>query len=187
MNRMNNDLINFFFKAAFHLAEWCLANSSAIDSKVVVELGSGNGLVGLTIFKKCNPKSVIVTDFHPKVLETLKTNVQMNSATEIQVSSLDWVEFAQQGSSSNKAIGPPDVILASGTHFLIFFFLHISNSGLHHLLTTISKFFFYRCCVWWRFDPCFSCHVIAAFTRRKKRSVRRGGLYSAQRRHPQAV
>jgi len=111
-----------------------LANSSAIDSKVVVELGSGAGLVGLICYKKCNPKSVIVTDFHPKVLETLQTNVQMNSAAEIQVSSLDWVEFAQQG-SSNKLGPPPDVVLASGTHFHLILFLH--SGGLHHLLTTV--------------------------------------------------
>ena len=35
------------WQAAFYLAEWCLANTSAIQRKAIIELGSGAGLVGI--------------------------------------------------------------------------------------------------------------------------------------------
>ena len=80
---------------------------------------------------------MILTDFHPKVLETLQCNVQMNAA-DIQVSPLDWVEFGEGGSSSNnKIIEAADVILESGIIFKI----------VLYNLARSYKFTFYRCCV----------------------------------------
>lgn len=106
-------LSSFIFqKAAFYLAEWCICNRERIAGLTVVELGSGAGLVGLTCHKMCQPRSVTLTDFHPKVLETLRYNLQSNLPTTdrcIEIQSLDWVEFSKDGSSL-----PADVILASG-------------------------------------------------------------------------
>lgn len=104
-----------FIKAAFYLAEWCIYNFEKIAGRRVVELGSGAGLVGLTCHKMCCPKFVTMTDFHPKVLETLHFNMITNVPDEltnsafINVQSLDWVEFSQDGSCL-----PADLVLASG-------------------------------------------------------------------------
>lgn len=113
------------------MAEWCLANSDQIHGKKVVELGSGLGLVGLTCWKKCNPKSLILTDFHPKVLETLVHNVEIQLSEEgisstsdecgthfqiadsiLSVQFLDWIAFSEGNSNGHCIEG--DIILASG-------------------------------------------------------------------------
>ena len=113
------------------MAEWCLANVDRVAGKKVVELGSGSGLVGLTCWKKCDPASVILTDFHPKVLETLLHNIESNLSKEgalsslhengthfqvgnklISIESLDWIAYSE-GNSDNYDI-EGDIILASG-------------------------------------------------------------------------
>lgn len=118
------------WQAAFYLAEWCLANVDRVAGKKVVELGSGSGLVGLTCWKKCDPASVILTDFHPKVLETLLHNIESNLSKEgalsslhengthfqvgnklISIESLDWIAYSE-GNSDNYDI-EGDIILAS--------------------------------------------------------------------------
>lgn len=45
---------------------------------MVLELGSGVGLTGLTISLSCAPKTVILTDCHPVVLKTLTENIELN-------------------------------------------------------------------------------------------------------------
>lgn len=97
------------------MAEWCIYNFEKIAGRRVVELGSGAGLVGLTCYKMCYPKFITMTDFHPKVLETLDFNVKTNVPSElvnnacIKIQSLDWVEFSRDGSCL-----PADLVLASG-------------------------------------------------------------------------
>ena len=109
---------NFFsYQAAFYLAEWCIANRQRISGMTVVELGSGAGLVGLTCYKICKPRYVTMTDFHPKVMETLRYNVENNQIITpestnppIDIQPLDWMEFYQKNESSLRA----DLVLASG-------------------------------------------------------------------------
>lgn len=98
------------------MAEWCIYNRERITGMRVVELGSGAGLVGLTCYKLCQPSFVTLTDYHPKVLETLRYNLVSNITSTadhqrgIEIQPLDWIEFSKDGSSSL----PADVVLASG-------------------------------------------------------------------------
>ena len=102
---------------------------SKLQQKQIVELGSGSGLVGLTCWKKCNPSSLILTDFHPKVLETLLENVKNNIGASVlhfenqsgisylfgkrvSIQSLDWTEFFEE--EIDRQI-EGDFILASGS------------------------------------------------------------------------
>jgi len=136
------------WQAAFYLAEWCLANSDQINGKKVVELGSGLGLVGLTCWKKCKPSSLILTDFHPKVLETLVHNVGNQFSKEgtisnsdewgthfrlsdaiLSVQFLDWIAFSERNSNDHHIEG--EIILASD----VVYDLDIIPS----LTTTLSK------------------------------------------------
>ena len=48
-------------------------------SRVVLELGSGPGLLGILICKACNPRTYIFSDHHEKVLELLCDNIRINS------------------------------------------------------------------------------------------------------------
>ncbi|XP_059352704.1 protein-lysine N-methyltransferase EEF2KMT-like isoform X3 [Daphnia carinata] len=102
------------WQAAFYLAEWCIANRERISGMTVIELGSGAGLAGLTCYKMCQPRFITLTDFHPKVIETLRYNVKNNqvitsrSGSSINVQSLDWMEF-----SKNENDLEADLVLAS--------------------------------------------------------------------------
>ncbi|XP_046637123.1 protein-lysine N-methyltransferase EEF2KMT-like [Daphnia pulicaria] len=106
------------WQAAFHLAEWCIANRQRITGMTVVELGSGAGLVGLTCYKTCKPGYITMTDFHPKVMETLRYNLENNQLIEnssppIDIQPLDWMEFHTKSESSLQA----DLVLASDVVF----------------------------------------------------------------------
>lgn len=56
-----------------------------------------------------------MTDFHPKVLETLACNLKSNvpetlpSSPTLEIQPLDWVEFSQ-----NENCLQADIVLASG-------------------------------------------------------------------------
>ena len=99
------------WQAAFYLTEWCIQHAEEFRQKKILELGSGSGLVGLSLFKKCQPSSVILTDHHPKVLEKLRVNVQNNiAAPSVKVEPLDWIDYSQRPDETFQA----DIVLASG-------------------------------------------------------------------------
>ncbi|XP_059572945.1 protein-lysine N-methyltransferase EEF2KMT isoform X3 [Alligator mississippiensis] len=64
--------------AALYLAEWAIENSTVLNNRTVLELGSGIGLTGIVISKACNPKAYIFSDYHQCVLEQLKENIYLN-------------------------------------------------------------------------------------------------------------
>ncbi len=58
-----------------------------------------------------------MTDFHPKVMETLRYNLENNQLIEnssppIDIQPLDWMEFYTKSESSLQA----DLVLASGDY-----------------------------------------------------------------------
>lgn len=58
-----------------------------------------------------------MTDFHPKVMETLRYNLENNQLIEnssppIDIQPLDWMEFHTKSESSLQA----DLVLASGDY-----------------------------------------------------------------------
>ena len=50
-----------------------------LSLRVVLELGSGPGLLGVLICKTCNPLSYIFSDHHERVLELLCDNLKINN------------------------------------------------------------------------------------------------------------
>ena len=95
------------------MAEWCLSNGHILSGKNILELGSGTGFLGLLLAKKLPLKSLILTDCHSKVLDTLQHNACINfigddRGTRPLIKHLDWLSFTDQD------LGRPDVILASG-------------------------------------------------------------------------
>ena len=65
-------------QAAFHLAEWCIANREKLHGKTVLELGAGVGLTGLTLINFCKVKMYYFVDYHSIVLKTLEENLRLN-------------------------------------------------------------------------------------------------------------
>eukprot|EP00040_Diaphanoeca_grandis_P012575 m.63717 g.63717 ORF g.63717 m.63717 type:complete len:347 (-) comp23329_c0_seq1:192-1232(-) len=86
--------------AALALSEWATLNTAEFDEKSVIELGTGTGLVGISIAKATEAISVILTDVNPSVLEVARENIVINKnrapafgATNLNVEKLDWENF----------------------------------------------------------------------------------------------
>lgn len=60
------------------LADWALSSKEIVKSKKILELGCGVGFTGITIAKLCNVHSVIMTDCHDDVLNTVLKNIEIN-------------------------------------------------------------------------------------------------------------
>ncbi|XP_033729366.1 protein-lysine N-methyltransferase EEF2KMT-like [Pecten maximus] len=73
-------------QAALHLAEWCSENSKFLENKRVMELGSGLGLTGITVCRKCQMKSYTFSDCHHQVLYLLMKNIETNFAKHTYLS-----------------------------------------------------------------------------------------------------
>ncbi|GAA5802710.1 hypothetical protein HPULCUR_008184 [Helicostylum pulchrum] len=81
-----------------------------LNSSVVLELGTGTGMVGL-ICDHLGASEIHVTDYHPRVLENVAYNVQLNNSKAI-VSKLDFIEVANDQSPEWKD-KKFDIIVAS--------------------------------------------------------------------------
>ncbi|XP_053976785.1 protein-lysine N-methyltransferase EEF2KMT isoform X1 [Hylaeus volcanicus] len=66
------------WQGAVELSKWCIENKSEFCGKVILELGCGVGLTGLSIIKKCSPKQYVFTDCHRTVLEMVSANIKFN-------------------------------------------------------------------------------------------------------------
>lgn len=98
---------------------------STSKSFTVLELGSGTGLVGLTISKLLESRniisSVVLTDFHPSILTNLHTNMDANFpkamssySTDLRILRLDWESFATYDKSAVRSpLGPFDLIVGA--------------------------------------------------------------------------
>lgn len=79
--------LNFsIFQASHFLAKWCSENTSNLQGKVILELGSGLGLTGLAVIQNCQPSSYTFTDVHDAVLKMLLENVNINLSNESPLS-----------------------------------------------------------------------------------------------------
>eukprot|EP01133_Synstelium_polycarpum_P002291 gene2291-2598_t len=82
--------------AGIGYCKWMLENQQLFAGKDVLELGSGLGIAGLCAGLIC--KSVLMTDYTPKIVRTLKENVKMNAVKieairdSCSVQALDWTK-----------------------------------------------------------------------------------------------
>ncbi|KAI3360053.1 hypothetical protein L3Q82_013857, partial [Scortum barcoo] len=102
------------WEAALYLAEWALDHQQTFAGRTVLELGSGVGLTGITICRRCRPNRFVFSDCHPSILQKLKTNVQLSGLSErttpaVGVEELDWTDVTED---RLKRIGADTVIAA---------------------------------------------------------------------------
>uniref|UniRef100_UPI0037E8640D protein-lysine N-methyltransferase EEF2KMT isoform X1 n=1 Tax=Semicossyphus pulcher TaxID=241346 RepID=UPI0037E8640D len=100
--------------AALHLAEWALDHQQAFTGRTVLELGSGVGLTGITICRSCSPHRYVFSDCHPRVLQKLQNNVELNGLMEqttpaVSVEELDWTVVTEEQIQQIR----PDTIIAA--------------------------------------------------------------------------
>ncbi|KAF8767974.1 Protein-lysine N-methyltransferase EEF2KMT like protein [Argiope bruennichi] len=105
------------WEAAKYLSEWCIRNRSYFESKTILELGSGIGLLGIIVLKFCDPEKYIFSDKSKEVLKLLSSNIKINlknhgnGVTEQQ--QLTWADI----NNEEAAIISPDVILGTDIVF----------------------------------------------------------------------
>ncbi|KYQ88664.1 methyltransferase type 12 domain-containing protein [Tieghemostelium lacteum] len=95
--QLHFDLVGVGWKiwdAGIGLSKWILENEQRFQGKDVLELGSGLGITGMALGLVC--KSVLVTDYSPKLMAALKDNVKINQMKypelkKCQVQQLDWL------------------------------------------------------------------------------------------------
>lgn len=66
------------WQASQYLCEWIADHKGIFRNRVVLELGSGLGLLGLILCKLCQPREVILSDCHDEVIRCLIDNVERN-------------------------------------------------------------------------------------------------------------
>lgn len=76
------------------LARWCFYNNKIFDNKKIIELGSGCGLLGLSIAKHSNAKEIVLTDHMDIVMHNLNENLVNNSQNHVHYKQeFDYNEF----------------------------------------------------------------------------------------------
>ena len=100
---------------------------------MVLELGSGVGLLGLDALSNHDPSGFIFTDCHHLVLKQIEQNiahnVEINSSLcrdTFQVQSLDWTNLDECDLFKTQLY--LDVILATGTQFFYYLIIHLGQS-----------------------------------------------------------
>lgn len=143
------------WQAALALSEFIMTEKCFFNDKVILEIGSGIGLVGLVLLKACKPKKVFMSDCHDNVLEILRENISINTSEakiepiesssllvqqrfqvekgpEIGVFNLPW-EDIETYEDDIKKICVPDCILAADVVY--------DESLFNILISCISKLF----------------------------------------------
>ncbi|XP_078042175.1 protein-lysine N-methyltransferase EEF2KMT [Augochlora pura] len=77
------------WQGALELGKWCIENKPEFRNKVILELGCGVGLTGLSVIKNCSPNRYIFTDCHKSVLEMVCTNVKLNLLDNEKIAEID--------------------------------------------------------------------------------------------------
>ncbi|KAJ8373327.1 hypothetical protein AAFF_G00266300 [Aldrovandia affinis] len=100
------------WEAALYLAEWALENPQVFTGRVVLELGSGAGLTGAAVCRSSGPRRYVFSDYHPSVLQRLRSNARLNGlavadsdddddddggvGTAASVEELDWAAVSEE-------------------------------------------------------------------------------------------
>ncbi|GIY07950.1 protein-lysine N-methyltransferase EEF2KMT [Caerostris darwini] len=127
------------WEAAKYLSEWCIRNTSTLEKKTVLELGSGIGLLGIIVLKYSKPEKYIFTDKSWEVLKLLSSNIKINipnpENSGIQQKQLLWADI----NDKDAATLSPDIILGTGTLIQALKKLMFKKSSCAYIASTIRN------------------------------------------------
>ncbi|GIX85183.1 protein-lysine N-methyltransferase EEF2KMT [Caerostris extrusa] len=127
------------WEAAKYLSEWCIRNTSTLEKKTVLELGSGIGLLGIIVLKYSKPEKYIFTDKSWEVLKLLSSNIKINISNSensaIQQKQLMWADI----NDKEAATLSPDIILGTGSLIQALKKLMFKKSSCAYIASTIRN------------------------------------------------
>ena len=87
------------WEASVILTRYCLQNKNLFTNKKIIELGTGCGLLGISILKQLPSIShYTFSDYQESVLNNLKTNITKNKIKEndkYDIIKLDWRDYSK--------------------------------------------------------------------------------------------
>ena len=95
------------------MSRYILNNLENFEGKTVIELGSGTGIVGLTLLKYSDAARVYFTDYTERITDLLQKNISMQTikASEVYVELVDWTK--QETWQSILALDKIDHVIAT--------------------------------------------------------------------------
>jgi SAM-dependent methyltransferase len=110
--------------------------------RYVLELGAGTGCTGILLALSTKLKKIIMTDFHPEVIDNLRHNIDFNShlsAALMSCETLDWAYFTQDDISNLLDELPHPVILAADCIYSIDLGVSLVNILCHILFAALER------------------------------------------------
>lgn len=114
MNRKNDKLfVGHVWEGCLVLADFIVQNSSQFEDKTILELGSGCALPSMVV-SRFNPKRVVCTDYpDPDLIDHIRTLIQRNKCTNIEIDSYEWGEESMKLLAYNNNNDLYDVIFCA--------------------------------------------------------------------------
>lgn len=102
------------WEAGIVLGRYVYFNRELFQSKKVIELGTGVGIVGIAVLKYCKPISCEVTDYKEEILNNSINNIKKNNLWKQGISKgslLDWKNYEKVKEKYDVIVGS-DLIYA---------------------------------------------------------------------------
>lgn len=106
------------WQGAMFLTDWLtLTNRNGfLENQRVIELGSGSGLLGLSLLRSFGMESFVFTDCHVKVINAIINNLQLNFPADSSVKDLDPNELLEQTQSGPHYVIPEEKLRSVSYH-----------------------------------------------------------------------
>ena len=92
------------WEAALVMSDFLYANQHLVAHKRVLELGAGNGMLGVVLSRLGVCQSIELSDHHPKVLNLMVRNLRLNAVPVIQA----WLECVGHRAHEDGLAAAPD-------------------------------------------------------------------------------
>lgn len=95
------------WEASICLARYCVLHKEMFEEKNVIELGTGVGLLGITLLKKTNLKRLTFSDYNDSVLKNLKENIDYNQGQKekYEILKLNWKDYEKANEKYDIIVG----------------------------------------------------------------------------------
>ena len=85
------------WEASVVLTRYCIKNKNLFDNKAVIDIGTGCGLLGISLLLQTNLNKLSFSDYNSEVLDNLKENIKLNirdtDTSRYDIQQFDWRQY----------------------------------------------------------------------------------------------